>query len=41
MTKLTKLREGMKEKGIEALLVTSPYNLRYISNFTGTTGLLL
>lgn len=39
MTKLTKLREGMKEKGIEALLVTSPYNLRYISNFTGTTGL--
>ncbi|SIO03192.1 Xaa-Pro aminopeptidase [Carnobacterium alterfunditum] len=39
MTKLAKLREGMKEKGIEALLVTSPYNLRYISNFTGTTGL--
>lgn len=39
MTKLSKLREGMKKRGIDALLVTSPYNLRYISNFTGTTGL--
>lgn len=41
MTKLIKLREGMKKRGIDALLVTSPYNLRYISNFTGTTGLSL
>ena len=39
MTKLAKLRESMKERKIDALLVTSPYNLRYISNFTGTTGL--
>lgn len=39
MTKLIKLREGMKKKGIDALLVTSPYNLRYVSNFTGTTGI--
>lgn len=31
----------MKKRGIDALLVTSPYNLRYISNFTGTTGLSL
>ncbi|SFH78688.1 M24 family metallopeptidase [Pisciglobus halotolerans] len=39
MTRLDRLRSGMKEKGIDAMLVTSPYNLRYISNFTGTTGL--
>lgn len=39
MTRLDKLRKGMKEKGLEALLITSPYNLRYVSNFTGTTGL--
>lgn len=39
MTRLDKLRKSMKEKGLAALLITSPYNLRYISNFTGTTGL--
>lgn len=39
MTRLNQLRKGMKEKNIDALLITSPYNLRYISHFTGTTGL--
>ncbi|ALV22939.1 MAG: Xaa-Pro peptidase family protein [Carnobacterium sp.] len=39
MTRLNKVREGMKQRGLDALLVTSPYNLRYVSNFTGTTGL--
>lgn len=39
MTRLEKLRERMTEQKIDALLVTSPYNLRYLSNFTGTTGL--
>ena len=39
MKRLNQLRKSMKEKNIEALLITSPYNLRYISHFTGTTGL--
>lgn len=39
MTRLDKLRTEMIDKGLDALLVTSPYNLRYVSNFTGTTGL--
>ena len=41
MSRLNKIRESMKKREIEALLVTSPYNLRYVSNFTGTTGLSL
>ena len=41
MTRLDKLRNVMREKGLDALLITSPFNLRYISNFTGTTGLSL
>ena len=39
MNRIEKLRKGMKQRGLDALLVTSPYNLRYVSNFTGTTGL--
>lgn len=39
MTRLDKLRTEMRNKGLDALLITSPYNLRYVSNFTGTTGL--
>lgn len=39
MSRLDKLRKSMQDQGLEALLITSPYNLRYISNFTGTTGL--
>lgn len=41
MSRLNKIRESMKKRKIEALLITSPYNLRYVSNFTGTTGLSL
>jgi Xaa-Pro aminopeptidase len=29
----------MKKEAIDGFLVTSPYNLRYLTNFTGTTGL--
>lgn len=29
----------MKKEKIDGFLVTSPYNLRYLTNFTGTTGL--
>ncbi|AQS53305.1 Aminopeptidase YpdF [Jeotgalibaca dankookensis] len=39
MTRLSKLQAVLKEEKMDAILVTSPYNLRYISNFTGTTGL--
>lgn len=37
--RLEKLRDKLKETNATALLVTSPYNLRYLTGFTGTTGL--
>lgn len=37
--KLQKLRTEMNHQNIEALLITSPFNLRYITEFTGTAGL--
>ncbi|MGX6978515.1 M24 family metallopeptidase [Vagococcus elongatus] len=39
--RVDKLRDKMKEQSISSFLVTSPYNLRYVSGFTGTTGLAL
>ncbi|KOF09548.1 Xaa-Pro dipeptidase [Planococcus glaciei] len=39
--KLQKLRKEMEQQQIEALLITSQYNLRYITEFTGTAGLAL
>ncbi|WP_221300939.1 M24 family metallopeptidase [Planococcus koreensis] len=39
--KLQKLRNEMKEQNIEALLITSQFNLRYITEFTGSAGLAL
>ncbi|WP_018660652.1 M24 family metallopeptidase [Heyndrickxia acidiproducens] len=41
MSKLEKLREKFSETGIDGILITSPYNRRYMSNFTGTTGIVL
>lgn len=41
MSKLLKVQNELKNRGMEALLVFSPYNLRYVSNFTGTTGYAL
>ncbi|MBL4951440.1 Xaa-Pro peptidase family protein [Neobacillus sp. OS1-32] len=41
MEKLAKLRKAFGEQGIDGLLITSPYNRRYISNFTGTAGVVL
>lgn len=35
------LRKLMSHQDLPAFLVTSPYNLRYLTNFTGTTGLAL
>lgn len=39
--KLTKLRELLAEKELDALLVTSGYNRRYITGFTGTAGVAI
>ena len=39
--RINKLKEKLKEKDIEAFLVTKKENLRYLSNFTGTSGKLL
>ncbi|ANU28363.1 Xaa-Pro dipeptidase [Planococcus versutus] len=39
--KLQKLRAEMEKRNVGAVLVTSPYNLRYITEFTGTAGLAL
>lgn len=39
MIRVENLRKLMRENDLEAFLVTSPYNLRYLTNFTGTTGL--
>jgi Xaa-Pro aminopeptidase len=39
MTRVDKLRDAMKKEAVDGFLITSPYNLRYLTNFTGTTGL--
>src|SRR5690625_2520322 len=41
MTKLGKLQTMFQEHEIDALLVTNPFNRRYITNFTGTAGVAL
>jgi Xaa-Pro aminopeptidase len=41
MGKLTKLRESFAENQIDALLITSGYNRRYITGFTGTAGVAI
>ncbi len=41
MDRVNKVRETLKSNGIEALLVTNMYNVRYLTNFTGSTGLAL
>lgn len=39
MKRVEALRKSMSESGLDGFLITSPYNLRYLTNFTGTTGL--
>lgn len=39
MDKLTKLRSTMKEEGIDGLLLTSSFNRRYMTEFTGSAGI--
>lgn len=36
--RVKKLRRNMEAKGLEALLITNPFNRRYITGFTGTAG---
>lgn len=39
--RIERLREQLKERGVEAIFVTQPENRRYLSGFTGTAGALL
>lgn len=39
MSRVEIIQQAMKDQQVEALLITSPYNLRYASGFTGSTGL--
>lgn len=41
MMKLQKLRKSLKENKIDGLLITNMFNLRYMTGFTGTTGLAI
>ncbi|MGY0693019.1 M24 family metallopeptidase [Virgibacillus sp. FSP13] len=41
MEKLTRLREELEANKLDALLVTSPINRRYITGFTGTAGVTI
>ncbi|MFZ7946862.1 MULTISPECIES: M24 family metallopeptidase [Bacillaceae] len=41
MGKIEKLRADFSQHGIDGMLITSPYNRRYISNFTGSAGVVL
>ncbi len=41
MTRLEKLRQTMKDSGINGFLVTEPHNRRYLSGFTGSAGILI
>jgi Xaa-Pro aminopeptidase len=41
MKRLRKLRTSIAEKGLDALLLSQPKNLLYISGFTGSSGWLL
>lgn len=39
--KINKLRDELKEQNLDGLIITNPYNRRYISGFTGTAGIVL
>src|SRR5699024_10112843 len=41
MGKLKQLREKLTVKALDALLITSPINRRYVTNFTGTAGVVV
>jgi Xaa-Pro aminopeptidase len=39
--RLTKVREKLQKLSLDALLITNPVNRRYVSGFTGSSGVLL
>ena len=41
MDKLAKVRHILKSENLDALVILSDYNRRYISDFTGTSGALI
>src|SRR6476659_10095387 len=41
MEKIEKLRSNFSTLGIDGILITSAYNRRYVSNFTGSAGVVL
>jgi Xaa-Pro aminopeptidase len=41
MGKIEKLRADFSALGIDGILITSPYNRRFVSNFTGSAGAVL
>ncbi|MFD1038457.1 M24 family metallopeptidase [Virgibacillus byunsanensis] len=41
MGKITNLRNGLEEKELDAILITSSINRRYMTGFTGTAGVVL
>ncbi|MGE7759296.1 M24 family metallopeptidase [Peribacillus sp. NPDC097895] len=41
MNKLTRLRASMEKVGIDGFLITSTYNRRFMTNFTGSAGVVL
>ncbi|MBO1626585.1 Xaa-Pro dipeptidase [Bacillus arachidis] len=41
MGKITKLRSAFDEAGIDGILLTNEYSRRYMTNFTGTAGVVL
>lgn len=41
MEKLEKLRRSLVEKDLDGIIITNPFNRRYMSGFTGTAGVIL
>jgi len=41
MNQITRIRERFAELGIDGMLITSPTNRRYMTDFTGTAGVVL
>ena len=41
MEKIAKFVSAFEKHGLDGILITSPYNRRYVSNFTGSAGVVL
>ena len=38
---MEKILSALNDQGLDGILITSPYNRRYVSNFTGSAGSVL